>query len=186
MVRVPPRGDLTKLLKTTLIVTAVAAFGGAALSARLVRLPRAEKRADGALGIGNSRRNAAVLRASGLAPGDTASGRVDISSAGAAGDMFLRRGALHDSNQRRPLSERLTLVVRECGMFVSGRPPRCERGDRIVYAGSLAYMAAPVSLGRFDGGERRRYAFRAVFRPSAGNAYMGAATQASFVWSVRK
>lgn len=134
----------------------------------------------GSLSMSNSKQNAAVLTASEMKPGDTATGTVDIANTGtAAGAFSLSRTNLTNSDSANKMSTQIDLVVKDCGDFSSGTPV-CEAGDPAKYTGTLDAMTASNALGSFAAGEKHKYEFKATFKSSAGNAYQGGSTSATF------
>jgi hypothetical protein len=118
----------------------------------------------------------AVLVAQGLAPGVTRTGEVTITNVGdSAGAFALSAGDLVDSVA--PLSAVLTLAVDDVTSGGAATP---------VFSGWLDALSG-VALGRLEQGEARRYRFAVSFpfgRPNAvDNAYQGASTAVTFVWS---
>jgi hypothetical protein len=117
--------------------------------------------------------DAAVLVAQNLAPGQERAGEVTVTNAGdASGGFALSTTGLADSGA--PLSGVLDLAVDD---LTAGRG---------VYSGPLSGLGS-VGLGTLAQGEAHRYRFTVRFpggRPSAvDNAYQGASTAVTFVWS---
>jgi hypothetical protein len=117
--------------------------------------------------------DSAVLVAQNLAPGDTRAGEVTVTNAGdASGGFALSASDLTDAGA--PLSGVLELAVDDV------------TAGRAVYAGPLAGLGT-VTLGMLAQGEAHRYRFTVRFpggRPdSVDNAFQGASTSVTFVWS---
>jgi hypothetical protein len=117
--------------------------------------------------------DAALLVARNLAPGDARSGEVTVTNAGdASGGFALSASDLTDAGA--PLSGLLELAVDD---VTAGRG---------VYSGPLSGPGT-VALGMLAQGEAHRYRFTVRFpggRPdSVDNAYQGASTSVTFVWS---
>jgi hypothetical protein len=117
--------------------------------------------------------DAAVLVAENLAPGDTRSGDVTVTNAGdASGGFALSTSDLIDTGA--PLSGVLELAVDDV------------TAGRAVYSGPLSGLGN-VPLGMLAQGEAHRYRFTVRLpggRPdSVDNAYQGASTAVTFVWS---
>jgi hypothetical protein len=117
--------------------------------------------------------DAALLVAHNLAPGDARSGEVTVTNAGdASGGFALSASDLTDAGA--PLSGLLELAVDD---VTAGRG---------VYSGPLSGLGT-VALGMLAQGEAHRYRFTVRFpggRPdSVDNAYQGASTSVTFVWS---
>jgi hypothetical protein len=117
--------------------------------------------------------DAAVLVAEDLAPGDTRSGDVTVTNAGdASGGFALSTSDLIDSGA--PLSGVLELAVDDV------------TAGRAVYSGPLSALGT-AALGILAQGEAHRYRFTVSFpagRPdSVDNAFQGASTAVTFVWS---
>lgn len=174
-----PRRTLAALA-TVLAAAGVAVGSGAVFTAQSANPGNAF--AAGTLTMSNSSDSAAILSASNMKPGDTAQGTVDIANTGSiAGTFSLSRAALNDSDNANPMSQRLDLVVKDCGDF-SGGAPTCEGGDPNRYSGSLAAMSSPSALGTFAPNEQHRYQFTVTFDSAAGNQYQGDSSTATFQW----
>jgi hypothetical protein len=131
----------------------------------------------------NSASNAAILTASNWKPGDVQTGTVDITNTGSlAGTFSLSRTALTDSDNSNPLSAKIDLVVHDCGTWSGGNPPSCSTGGTDVYTGTLAALSSSQALGSYAAGTEHRYKFTATFNSSAGNAYQGDSSTATFTW----
>jgi spore coat-associated protein N len=142
--------------------------------------------ASGTLSVLNSKDGTAVLTASGMKPGGAAAvGTVDIKNTGSlSGTFTLSRPALTDSDSTNPLSGKLNVTVKDCGLFSGSTAPTCGDGDDTVkYNGTLGQMGAgtPITtLGSFAGDAQRRYQFSVALDSSAGNAYQGDNSSATF------
>jgi hypothetical protein len=136
----------------------------------------------GTLTMSNSNDAAAILTANNWKPGDTSTGTVDIQNTGSlAGTFSLSRTALSNSDGSNPLSDKINLVVKDCGDFSSGTPT-CDAGDPVKYTGTLTAMTSSVALGSYAANEKHRYQFAATFDSSAGNVYQGDSSTATFTW----
>jgi spore coat-associated protein N len=136
----------------------------------------------GTLTMANSQAGA-ILTASNMKPGDTSNGTVDIENTGSlSGTFSLSRSALNDSDSSNPMSDKLNLVVKDCGNFSSGTPS-CDAGDPNVYSGTIGAMTGSSALGTYAAGEKHRYQFAVTFDSSAGNAYQGDSSTATFQWN---
>lgn len=135
--------------------------------------------ADGDLDLRNSLDGLPILSASGLGPGDTASGQVTVTNAGTGSGQFsLKRQSLSDTPGAGggALSDRLQLVVSDVTVPAS---------PTIVYSGALGAMPEKA-LGTLGPGQVRVYRFEASF-PDGGtpdNAYTGAAASVGYKWIV--
>jgi spore coat-associated protein N len=122
--------------------------------------------------VGSDRADAAVLVAQGMAPGESRSGVVTVTNAGDAAGAFVLTGTgLADSGAR--LSSVLGLTVQD---VTPGR------ALSQLYAGPLSGLSG-ISLGTLAQGEARTYRFTVNVAAGAGNAYQGATTSMSFVWT---
>ncbi|MEK6230129.1 MAG: hypothetical protein AABM31_12500 [Actinomycetota bacterium] len=135
--------------------------------------------ADGDLDLQNSLGDAPVLSASGLGPGDSATGQVTVTNLGTgSGALSLERQTLTDTPGAGGgnLSERLQLVVHDVTNALS---------PTTVYTGALGAMPEK-ELGPMGPGQVRIYRFDASFPEggSADNAYAGAATSVGYRWTV--
>jgi spore coat-associated protein N len=138
----------------------------------------------GTLTMSNSRSDAAVLTASGLRPGDTKEGTVDIANTGSLSGAFsIGRGTLNDSDSQNPLSGKLNVVIDDCGAFSGSTEPGCGDGNDVNrYTGTISAMASH-QLGTFAAEEKHRYRFRVTLDASAGNVYQGDSSTVTFVWN---
>jgi hypothetical protein len=124
----------------------------------------------------------ALFSASNLKPGDVNTSTVDIENTGSlSGTFSLSRTNLVDTDGANPLSGKLNVVAKDCGDFSSG-PPSCDAGDPNVYSGTLGAMSGSYGLGTFAAGDKHRYQFAITFDGSAGNAYQGDNSTATFQW----
>lgn len=135
--------------------------------------------ADGDLDLQNSLGNAPVLSASGLGPGDSATGHVTVTNLGTGSGAFsLKRQTLTDNPGPGGgnFSERLQLAVHDVTNPLS---------PATVYTGALGAMPEKA-LGTMGPGQVRIYRFNASFPEdgSADNAYAGAATSVGYKWTV--
>ena len=127
-------------------------------------------------------RSAAILNASNWKPGDTSTGTVDIQNTGSlSGTFSLSRTALSNSDGSNPLSDKINLVVKDCGDFSSGTPT-CDAGDPQKYSGTISAMGT-VALGTFAANEKHRYEFTVTFNASANNNYQGDTSSVQFDWN---
>ena len=168
------------VLAVVLLAVGVAVGSGAAFTAQTAN--PGNSFASGTLTMSNSKDSVAVLTASGMKPGDSANGTVDIGNTGSLSGVFtLTRTNLTNSDASNPLSAQMNLVVKDCGNFSSGTPT-CDAGDPNVYSGTLDAMSSAVALGTFAAGEQHRYQFTVTFDSAAGNQYQGDNTSARFQW----
>src|SRR5262245_25439456 len=141
----------------------------------------------GTLSMSNSNDGAAILTASGMRPGDTSTGTVDIANTGSLSGAFtLTRGTPTDSDTTNPLSGKLNVVVDDCGAYVGSTAPDCS-AVTTKYTGTLAQMGSAghtiAGLGTFAGGEKHRYRFRVTLDTSADNNYQGDSSTVGFTWA---
>ncbi len=146
--------------------------------------------ATGSLEILNDKEGAAVLTAANMRPGDTpVTGTVDIRNTGSLSGAFsLSRSAPVDTDAANPLSAKLNLVVRDCGVWPTATTvnPCGDGDDTVLYgspSGTLAGMSGSIALGRYASGEKHRYQFSAQLDASAGDAYQGDKSTVTFNWS---
>ena len=135
----------------------------------------------GTISQSNSKAGLAVLTASGLKPGGTASGYVDIKNTGSvAGAFTLSQANLTNTPPSPALSSKLTVVITD------KHDPTCVSScpaDTTVYSGPLGGMST-TSLGTFAAGETHRFNFVVTF-PDGGtngadNSYQGAQTSVDY------
>ena len=170
-------------LATVLVAVGITAASGANFNATSAN-PNTSF-ATGTLTIDNSKEGAAIFTsATDMRPGDPArTSTVDIQNAGTlSGTFTLTRSAPVDSDTANPLSGKLNVKIVDCGTFASGTPT-CDVGDPVKYTGTLAGMSSAVSLGSWAGGEKHRYEFDVDVDTSAGNAYQGDSSSATFTWN---
>ena len=168
------------VLAAVLLAVAVAVGSGANFTAQSAN--PGNSFASGTLTMSNSKDNVAILTASNMKPGDSTSGTVDIQNTGSlSGTFSLSRTNLTDSDATNPMSNKLNLVVKDCGDFSSGTPT-CDGGDPVKYTGTLAAMSSAVALGTYVANEKHRYEFTATFDSSGGDQYQGDSTSARFQW----
>src|SRR6266508_1930317 len=152
------------------LIAAVAVAVGSSASFTASSANPSNTFAAGTLSILNSKEGLAVLTASGMKPGDSATGTVDVQNTGSLSGAFsLSRSNIVDSDGANPLSAKLNLVVKDCGDFSSGTPT-CDAGDPQKYSGTIAAS------------EKHRYEFAVTFDSGAGNAYQGDNSSVQFDW----
>ena len=164
------------------LVAAVAVAVGSSASFTASSANPSNTFAAGTLSILNSNEGTAILTASGMKPGDTTTGTVDIQNTGSLSGAFtVSRSGIVDSDGANPMSAKLDLVVKDCGDFSSGTPT-CDVGDPVKYTGTIAAMGS-TALGTFAANEKHRYEFAVTFNSSANNAYQGDSSSVQFDWN---
>jgi spore coat-associated protein N len=164
------------------LIAAVAVAVGSSASFTASSANPSNTFAAGTLSILNSKEGSAVLTASGMKPGDSATGTVDVQNTGSLSGAFsLSRSNIVDSDALNPLSAKLNLVVKDCGDFSSG-PPTCDAGDPVKYTGTIAAMGSSA-LGTFAASEQHRYEFVVTFDSGANNLYQGDNSSVQFDWN---
>jgi len=163
------------------LVAAVAVAVGSSASFTASSANPSNTFAAGTLSILNSKEGLAVLTASDMKPGDSATGTVDVQNSGSLSGAFaLSRSSISDSDATFPMSAKLDLVVKDCGDFSSGTPT-CDAGDPVKYTGTIAAMGS-TALGTFVASEKHRYQFAVTFNSSANNNYQGDSSSVQFDW----
>jgi hypothetical protein len=120
--------------------------------------------------IGSPLAGAAILSASGMAPGDVRTGYIDVTNIGdTAGSFALGAIGLTPT----PLARELDLDVRD---VTAGRTAT------VVYSGKLASLSS-AALGDMAQGEAHRYRFSVSLPSDAGDSYQGASSAVTFLWS---
>lgn len=176
------RHPLRTLGALSALVAAVAVAVGSSASFTATSANPSNTFAAGTLSILNSKEGLAVLTASNMKPGDSATGTVDVENTGSLSGAFtLSRSSIVDSDGANPLSAKLNLVVKDCGDFSSGTPS-CDAGDPTRYSGTIAAMGSSA-LGTFAASEKHRYEFTVTFDSSANNAYQGDSSSVQFDWN---
>ncbi|HEX2085517.1 MAG TPA: hypothetical protein VHF89_07535 [Solirubrobacteraceae bacterium] len=145
----------------------------------------------GTLTILNDKEGSAILTTgSNLKPGGTAAtGVVDIRNTGSiSGTFTLSRSAISDSDASNPMSAKLNLVVKDCGVWPDATTVEpCGDGDDTTVYGSptatISGMSSPVALGTFAAGEKHRYEFSVQLDASATDAYQGDTSSVQFDWN---
>jgi hypothetical protein len=139
----------------------------------------------GTISQSNSKASAAILTASNIVPGNTATGTVDIKNTGSAtGTFTLAHTVAVDTPASPGLSKKLTMVVTDLGNpeCVSSCPATVT-----VYTGLMSAMPLTIPLGTYIAGATHRYQFTMSFPDSglngADNAYQGASTTVEYNWS---
>lgn len=134
----------------------------------------------GTISQSNSKTGAAILTASNLTPGGTATGTVDIKNTGTvAGAFTLSQSNVTNTPASPGLSTKLTIAITD-----QGDPAAlCASSCPVVYSGTLAGMGT-TTLGSFAAGQTHRYQFTVTF-PDGGangadNAYQGAQTSVDY------
>ena len=135
----------------------------------------------GTISQSNSKTGAAVLTASSLKPGGTATGTVDIKNTGSVSGAFtLSQSNLTNTPASPALSTKLTIVITD------KHDPACATScpaDSTVYSGTIAGMGT-ISLGTFTAGQKHRYQFVVTFPDGGGNgadnSYQGASTSVEY------
>jgi spore coat-associated protein N len=164
------------------LIAAVAVAVGSSASFTASSANPSNTFAAGTLSILNSKEGVAVLTASGMKPGDSANGTVDVQNTGSLSGAFtLSRSNIVDSDVANPLSAKLNLVVKDCGDFSSG-PPTCDAGDPVKYTGTIAAMGSSA-LGTFAASEQHHYEFVVTFDSGANNLYQGDNSSVQFDWN---
>jgi len=163
------------------LIAAVAVAVGSSASFTASSANPSNTFAAGTLSILNSKEGLAVLTASDMKPGDSATGTVDVQNSGSLSGAFaLSRSSISDSDATFPMSAKLDLVVKDCGDFSSGTPT-CDAGDPVKYTGTIAAMGS-TALGTFAASEKHRYQFAVTFNSSANNNYQGDSSSVEFDW----
>src|SRR5215208_971747 len=102
------------VLALVLVAVGVAVGSGANFSAQSAN--PSNTFTAGSLEIDNSLEGAAILNASGMVPGDTTTGTVDIQNTGTtSGDFTLSRTNLVDTPSSPAMSSQLNVLVEDCG-----------------------------------------------------------------------
>jgi spore coat-associated protein N len=176
------RHPLRTLGALTALIAAVAVAVGSSASFTASSANPSNTFAAGTLSILNSKEGLAVLTASNMKPGDSATGTVDVQNTGSLSGAFtLSPSGISDSDAVHPMSAKLNLVVKDCGDFSSGTPT-CDVGDPVKYTGTIAAMGS-TALGTFAASEKHRYQFAVTFDLSADNNYQGDTSSVEFDWN---
>jgi hypothetical protein len=128
----------------------------------------------------NSKSGAAILTASGMKPGGTATGTVDIKNSGSLSGAFtLAQSNLTNTPASPALSSKLTIVITDLGDPLA----LCSSSCPVVYTGTIGGMGT-VSLGTYAANEAHRYQFVVTF-PDGGtggadNTYQGSQTSVEY------
>ena len=138
----------------------------------------------GTMSHSNSKAGSTILNVTGLKPGQSDSGTVDITNTGdAAGVFTLTKSNVLNGDTANPLSAKLDLLVEDLG------PPSAPTAPAQKYSGKLGSMGA-VALGTYTAGQGHRYKFTVTFPdggtpsgPTTGdNAYKGDNVTVDYNW----
>src|SRR4051794_643898 len=166
--------SVSRLLSLAAIcaVAALCAGAGAARPERPAQVDLVQ--ATGDLRLSNSREGQAILQASGLAPGRSVTGTVELSNSGTLpGDLSLQQLDLADSPG--PGGGRLSNVVTLQITDITG-------GSSIpVFAGQLGALGSRP-LGAIGPGEARTFRFTASL-PDMDNAFAGSGLTVRYAWN---
>ena len=166
--------SVSRLLSLAAIL-AVAALCAGAGAARPERAPQAVlSQATGDLRLSNSQEGQAIFQASGLAPGRSVTGTVQLRNSGTLpGDLSLQQ--LDVSDSPGPGGGRLSNVVSLQVTDVTG-------GSSIpVFAGQLGGLGSR-QLGAIGPGETRTFRFTASL-PDMDNAFAGSGLTVRYAWN---
>jgi spore coat-associated protein N len=139
----------------------------------------------GTISHSNSKASSAILTASNIVPGNTATGTVDIKNTGSASGTFtLTHTTPVDTPVSPGLAKKLTLTIVDQG------DPACVTtcpAFVTVYSGTINAQPASIPLGAFAPGVTHKYVYTMTF-PDGGtggadNAYQGASTTVDYNWS---
>jgi len=137
----------------------------------------------GTLTHANSKANAAILTATGIKPGDTTTGTVDITNTGNLAATFtLKKLSVTSSDAANPLAGKLDLVVADCGTPEAGAGVCTTPVTK--YSGKIDAMG-DTALGSFAAAGAKRYKFSVTFpngTPAADNPYQGDNTSVEYQW----
>ncbi len=111
----------------------------------------------GTVSHSNSKSSAAILTASNLVPGGSATGTVDIKNTGnVTGNFTLTHANPVDTPASPGLSKKLTVAIQDLG------DPNCTMSCPAavsVYSGTMYAMPASITLGAFPANATHRYQF---------------------------
>ena len=136
----------------------------------------------GTISSSNSKANAAILTASNIVPGNTATGSVTIKNTGSANGTFTLSAATPVDTPASPgLSKKLTLTIVDLG------DPTCTTSCPAavtLYSGTIFAEPATIALGQYAPNAQHSYKFTMTF-PDGGangadNAYQGASTSVDY------
>ena len=136
----------------------------------------------GTISQSNSKAGAAILTASNIVPGNTATGSVTIKNTGSANGTFTLSPATPVDTPASPgLSKKLTLTIVDQG------DPTCVTScpaNVTLYTGTIFAEPSTIALGQFVPNAQHSYKFTMTF-PDGGtggadNAYQGASTSVDY------
>jgi hypothetical protein len=173
-----PRRSLAALA-TVLVAVGVTGASGADFSAQTANAGNTFT--AGTLTMSNDKAGA-ILTAANMKPGDPASkGEVKIKNTGnAPGTFKLTRGTVADSDSANPMSQKLNVVVTDCGADLN-----CGTAadNSSKYSGTLAGMTAAITLSpNWAAAEEHKYEFAVQLDASANNNYQGDNSVVPFTW----
>ena len=125
----------------------------------------------GTISQSNSKAGQAILTASNLKPGGSATGTVTIKNTGSvAGAFVLTQSALTNSDTANPLSAKLNLSIKD-------------ETNAVVYTGTITGMGN-IALGTWQPNAEHTYTFTVTFpdggNDGADNAYQGDSTSVTY------
>jgi len=173
-----PRRSLAALA-TVLVAVGVTGASGADFSAQTANAGNTFT--AGTLSMTNDKAGA-ILTAANMKPGDLATkGEVRIKNTGTvAGTFKLTRGTVVDSDTTNRMSNKLNVVVTDCGADYN-----CAAAldNSVKYTGTLAAMTAPITLSpNWAAAEEHKYEFSVALDSSADNLYQGDNSVVPFTW----
>jgi spore coat-associated protein N len=138
----------------------------------------------GTISQSNSKASAAILTASNVVPGATATGTVDIKNTGSANGTFTLTHTVPVDTPASPgLSKKLTLTIVDQG------DPTCVTSCPAfvtLYTGTIFAQPSTIALGQFAPNATHRYVYTMTFpdggTAGADNAYQGASTTVGYTW----
>jgi spore coat-associated protein N len=166
--------SISRLLWLAAIVAVVAACAASGFDRREQPPQAVLTQATGDLRLSNSHDGQAIFQASGLAPGRSVSGTVQLANSGTLpGDLVLQQVGVSD--RPGPGGGRLSDVVHLAIADVTG-------GSSIpVFSGALKGLGSRP-LGAIGPGEARTFRFTATL-PDSGNAFAGSGLTVRYAWN---
>lgn len=132
---------------------------------------------SGSLSVGDSQ-SGAILTASNMAPGNSASGLVAIQNTGTITGAF----AVAEANVTgATLAAGLTLTINDCGSFTGTAPTTCPTSTQL-WSGALNALPS-TSLGNWTANQGHLYQFVVTLPATAANTLQGLTTSVDFNWT---
>jgi spore coat-associated protein N len=183
VLRANPRRTLAAMA-TLLIAVGLTAASGANFNATSAN--PSNTFTAGTMKILNDHEGSAILGATNMKPGDTATGTVNIKNNGTLpGPFTLAKGTVSDNDATYKMSQKLDLVITDCGTDkdcgTTGDNVDIYSGGTIAEMGTAGHPVA--ALGNFAPSEDHLYQFDATLQSGVSDNFQAKSTTVRFDWS---